>query len=108
MKRFWTNFLIAAPQNSDQVQKLKEKYAKEVERYRAQETEIEADAKRAENEVSLERRRADRFDLGEVILEAALVICSIALLTRKRLFWKLGLVLGVAGVVIGAAGFMVR
>lgn len=105
---FLDQLSIAAPQNSDQVQKLKEKYAKEADRYRAQEAEIEAEAKRAENEVRLQRRRADRFDLGEVILEAALVICSIALLTRKRLFWKLGLVLGVAGVVIGAAGFLVH
>ena len=106
---FLDQLSLAAPQNSDQVQKLKDKYTKEVERYRAQETEIEAEAKRAEGEVrTLQRRRADRFDLGEVILEAALVICSIALLTRKRLFWKLGLVLGVAGLVIGAAGFQVH
>jgi hypothetical protein len=41
------------------------------------------------------------------MLEASLVICSITLLTRKRLFWGLGLVLGLAGLVIGAAGLMV-
>jgi hypothetical protein len=42
------------------------------------------------------------------MLEAALVICSITLLTRKRFFWAMGLVLGLLGVAIAAAGFFVR
>jgi hypothetical protein len=95
-------------QNSDQVEKVKEKYAKEVARYSDEQKDIEADAKKSEDDVKLEGRRADRFDLGEVMLEAALVICSITLLTRKRFFWGLGLVLGVLGVAIGAAGFLVH
>jgi hypothetical protein len=105
---FLDELSILAPQNSDQAKKLKDKYTKTVERYRAEQAEIQAEARKAESEVSVQRRRADRFDLGEVMLEAALVICSITLLTRKQLFWKLGLVLGAAGVLIGAAGFLVR
>jgi len=95
-------------QASDQVEKVKEKYTKEVERYRDEQKDIEAEAKKAQDDVKREGRRADRFDLGEVMLEAALVICSITLLTRKRLFWAMGLVLAVVGVVIGAAGFFVH
>ena len=95
-------------QNSEQVDKLKEKYAKEVERYRDEMKDIEAEAKKAEDEVRVQQRRADRFDLGEVMLEAALVICSITLLTRKRIFWGMGLVLGLAGLAIGAAGLLIR
>lgn len=95
-------------QNSDQVQKIREKYQKEVERYRDEQKDIEAEAKKDEDEVRTERRRADRFDLGEVMLEAALVICSITLLTRKRFFWGFGLALGIAGLAIGAAGLLIR
>ncbi len=58
--------------------------------------------------MKLEGRRADRFDLGEVMLEAALVICSITLLTRKRFFWGMGLVLATVGVAIAAAGFLIH
>ena len=58
--------------------------------------------------MKVERRRADRFDLGEVMLEAALVICSITLLTRKRAFWILGTALGLCGVAIGAAGLFIH
>ena len=36
-------------------------------------------------------RKADRFDLGEVFLEIALVITSITLLSGRRLFWHIGL-----------------
>ena len=100
--------LVASLQNSDQVEKVKEKYAKEVERYRDDQKDIEAEAKKAQDDVKREGRRADRFDLGEVLLEAALVICSITLLTRKRIFWGLGLVLGLLGIAIGAAGFLVH
>src|ERR1700733_13043294 len=95
-------------QNSDSVDKMKEKYQKEAERYRDQQKDIEAEARKAQDEVKHQGRRADRFDLGEVMLEAALVICSITLLTRKRIFWLLGVVLGMLGLAIGAAGFLVH
>ncbi|MGH9711705.1 MAG: DUF4337 domain-containing protein [Candidatus Acidiferrales bacterium] len=94
-------------QKPEQVEKVKEKYAKEIERYRDEEKEIQAEARSAENEVQIEQRRADRFDLGEVMLEAALVICSITLLTRKKFFWAFGLTLGAAGVVIASSGLLI-
>jgi len=92
----------------DQAAEMKEKYNKEIERYTEQEKEIQAQAREAEKEVQLNGRRADRFDLGEVVLEAALVICSITLLTRKRVFWGMGLVLGMIGVALGVAGLLIR
>ena len=87
---------------------IKEKYSKEVARYAAEQGEIEGEAKAAEDEVAIERRRADRFDLGEVMLEAGLVICSITLMTRKRIFWQSGGVLGLVGLGIAAAGFLIH
>jgi hypothetical protein len=42
------------------------------------------------------------------MLEAALVICSITLLTRKKIFWISGVVLGLAGVVIAAGGLLIH
>jgi len=99
---------VFALQNSAQIEALKKKYEKEVERYREEQKEIEAEAERAEGEVQVEQRRANRFDLGEVMLEAALVISSITLLTRKRFFWGLGVVLGLLGLVIGSTGLLIR
>jgi len=99
---------VFALQNPEQTQKIKEKYQKEIEKYKDQEKDIKNEAESAENDVLIEGRRADRFDLGEVMLEAALVICSITLLTRKKLFWAMGLVLGAAGVVIAASGLLIH
>jgi hypothetical protein len=95
-------------QNADQAEKLKEKYQKEVDRYRDEQKDIQAEAKKAEDEVGIQEKRADRFDLGEVLLEAALVICSITLLTRKRFYWGLGMILGFLGVVIAVAGLFIH
>ncbi len=95
-------------QDPSQVAKIKEKYAKEVERYNGQQKDIEADARKAEDDVVAQERRADRFDLGEVLLEAGLVICSITLLTHKKIFWFSGSLLAIAGVAIAVAGLFVH
>jgi glucan-binding YG repeat protein len=99
---------VFALQNSEQANKSKEKYEKEIERYKEEGQDIQAEAKNAEKEVAVERRHADYFDLGEVLLEAALVICSITVLTRKRFFWYLGSALGIIGVGIGITGLLVH
>ncbi|HEX3435322.1 MAG TPA: DUF4337 domain-containing protein [Pseudacidobacterium sp.] len=55
-------------------------------------------AQEYEAEVHRAERKANRFDLGEALLEIGLVITSITLLTRQRIFWYAGMVFGLAGV----------
>jgi hypothetical protein len=105
---FLDELSIFSLQDSAHADAIKEKYAKEVERYGEELKDIQAEAKKAEAEVKVEEARADRYDLGEVLLEAALVICSITLLTRKKIFWYLGILLGLAGIVTGIMGWMVH
>jgi uncharacterized protein HemX len=57
--------------------------------------EFEADVKKAE-------RQAGHYDLGEALLEIAVVLSSITLLTRQKIFFFGGLALGIAGTVIAA------
>ena len=45
---------------------------------------------------------------GAVILEIALIICSLTLLTRKKGFWYSGMAIGVFGFFVGVSGFLVR
>jgi hypothetical protein len=59
-----------------------------------------------EAEVELFTHRANRYDLGETLLEVGLVICSITLLTKRRAFWVAGIVFGAAGVVLTALGLL--
>ena len=65
-------------------------------------------ARNFEEEVQTEQRRADRYDLGEALLEMALVVTSIALITSRQPFWWAGMALGVAGFVSAIAGFLVH
>ena len=88
--------------------KLHDKYAGEAARYKDEQKEIEEKAREMEAEVDLVRKRADRFDLAEVFLEVGLVITSITLLSGRRLFWYLGVLLGVVGMVIAATSFLVH
>lgn len=88
--------------------KLRGKYSQEAERYKDEQKEIEAEARKLEQEVSTERNRADRFDMAEVFLEVGLVITSITLLSGRRIFWHLGMVLGVVGVVVAVTGLVVH
>jgi hypothetical protein len=99
---------ITPPSNSEAFAKLRDEYLQEGDRYKDEQKEIEAEARKLEQEVALERKRADRFDLGEVFLEIALVITSITLLSGRRVFWYLGLFMGAAGLVLAATGFLVR
>ena len=70
--------------------------------------EIQAEARKLERDVGVERIRADRFDLAEVFLEVGLVITSITLLSGRRLFWYLGMVFGVVGIVVAVTGALIR
>jgi hypothetical protein len=105
---FLDELSVFALQNSAEAGAIKEKYGKEVARYTEELKDIQAEAKKAQDEVKVEEKRADRYDLGEVLLEAALVICSITLLTRKRIFWYFGIGLALAGIVTGIMGWMVH
>ena len=92
----------------EQATKLQQKYTQDIERYRNDQKEIEEKARDLEKEVVFERNRADRFDLGEVFLEMGLVITSITLLTRRRVFWGVGSALAAVGIVLAATAFLIH
>ena len=65
---------------------------------------LKKEAEEFEAEVHLAEHRADYYDLGEALLEIGLVVSSVTLLTRSRIYWYLGIgasVIGVASVVWG-------
>jgi hypothetical protein len=55
-------------------------------------------AKALEEKVEQAEARADRFDLAEALLEIGLVITSVTLLTRSRIYWYLGIVFSIGGI----------
>src|SRR2546426_4239751 len=79
----------------------------EVERNKEDQNEIEGVARGYEKELTVERSKANRFDLGEVCLEAALVIVSMTLLTKRKTFWGIGMAVAVLGLGIALTGLWV-
>jgi len=70
--------------------------------------EAQEKARDLEKEVALQEKRADRFDLGEALLEIGLVITSVTLLTRSRIYWYFGMLFAAAGVASAVAAYLIR
>ena len=99
---------VQATTDASGLAKLREKYSGEAARYKDEQKGIEDKAHEMEAEVDHERNQADRFDLSEVFLEVGLVITSITLLSGRKIFWALGIFLGIVGIVIASTGFLVH
>ena len=65
-------------------------------------------AKDLKAEVDLTESRAGRFDLGEALLQIAVVLASITLLTRHQRYVIVGCVLGIMGVAITASAYLLH
>jgi hypothetical protein len=99
---------VMATTDAAKAAQLREKYQAEAKGYADQQKEIDAEARKLEQETTHERDRADRYDLAEVFLEIGLVVTSITLLSGRRIFWQSGMVLGVVGVIISCTAPFVR
>jgi|ERR1700722_4504054 hypothetical protein len=99
---------ITSTTDAGSLAKLRDKYSQEATRYQSDQKGIEEKANELEAEVKTERDRANRFDLAEVFLEIGLVITSITLLSGRRIFWALGVVLGVVGIIVASTGFLLH
>jgi hypothetical protein len=99
---------VVASKDAEGVAKLHKRYQAEADRYKDEQKELDTKAHELEKEGELTRRKADRFDLSEVFLEIALVVSSITLLSGRRIFWRLGLLMAAAGVLVAASVWIVR
>ena len=99
---------VVSTVDKEKAEAIRAKYHKEVERYAEDKDEISEKATELQKERDLYQRRADHFDAGEGVLEFALIICSLTLLTHQRFFWFSGIAIGIAGVIVALTGFLIR
>src|ERR1700722_19416612 len=78
-------------------------YKAKITKWTAQLNDDQAKAHALEDEVEHAEGQASRYDLGEALLQIAVVLSSITLLTRHRGYFYFGLSLGVAGLLIAAS-----
>jgi len=94
--------------DKDKAAALREKYTAEAERYTREKNDAADEAEKLEVERDLVGKRENRFDAGEVILEIGLIVCSLTLLTKRRVFWVAGVALGLLELIVTASGFLLR
>lgn len=67
---------------------------------------IQENAREMEHERELVERRANFYDAAELFLEISIVLCSIALLTEMKLFWKFSFITTIIGIGVGLWGLL--
>lgn len=90
---------VATIADKDTAAKISKTYADHQKKWDDELKEEQDKAEALEKRVEKAEAHAARFDLGEALLEIGLVITSVTLLTRNRLYWYFGIVFSVAGIV---------
>ncbi len=83
-------------------------YKTHIDKWEQELPEEEAIAHRYEEAGEHAESQADRYDLGEALLQISVVLSSITLFTRNRTYFILGLTIGAAGLITAASGLLVH
>jgi len=75
-------------------------FTKQAEQQKTGTEDVRQSAEKLEEETRIEAKRASYFDLGEVCLEATIVLCSITLLSGSLFYWKISFVSTAVGLLL--------
>jgi hypothetical protein len=84
-----------------------QEYTKNAERYRKDDDEIQKQAQELEQESHVRGHQALRLHFGEVFLEISIVLASLAILSKRGVFWYAALAGGAVGAIIGATAYFI-
>jgi hypothetical protein len=83
-------------------------YQAHIAKWKSELTEEQEKARGYEEDVQHTEHQAARYDLGEALLQIAVVLCSVTLFTRRRSYFIFGLSLGVAGLIVASTAIVVH
>ena len=93
------------PEAREKMEALLKKFAEEEKRYNAEKKDIEKDAKKLEHERDVNRSKDPYFDYAEVLLQIAIVMSSVSILSKSRPIFYFSLVLAAGGALLTVNGF---
>jgi hypothetical protein len=96
------------PEARAQAVALRQELLGKAERYKDETDTIQKGAEDLQHRSEVAHHRADRFDMGELGVELALVLCSIAVLTKRSFYWFIGMGFGLIGLIMGLSGLLVQ
>jgi hypothetical protein len=94
------------PEVKERVEALLKKTSEEESRYNAEKKEIEKEAKKLEHERDLYRGKDPYFEYGEVLLQIAIVIASISILSGSRPVFYFAIIGAILGAIFSLNGFL--
>jgi hypothetical protein len=94
--------------NGDAVEKKLADYRAHQQKWQQELNELQDKAREFEAEVDHAEKQALRFDIGEALLQISVVLCSITLFTRRRLYFFFGLSVGAAGLLSAASALLIH
>ena len=103
------NFLDRAgtmkPQVRTRIEAEIKKVADEENRHASEKKDIEREARKAEHERDLNRKKDPYFDFGEALLQISIVMSSIAILSSSRPVFFFSLIVAAVGAILSFNGF---
>ena len=93
------------PEARQTLEALLKKFGEEEKRYNAEKKDIEKEAKTLEHQRDINRDKDPYFDYAEVLLQIAIVMSSVSILSRSRPTFYFSLVLAVGGALLAVNGF---
>jgi hypothetical protein len=93
------------PEVRERVEGMLKKMSEEEVRYNAEKKEIENEAKKLEHERDLNRSKDPYFDYGEVLLQIAIVMASVSILSGSRPVFYFAIVSACLGTLASLNGF---
>ena len=93
------------PEARQRYEEVLKKFAEEEKRYNAEKKDIEKDAKKLEKERDWNRDKDPYFDYAEVLLQIAIVMASVSILSTSRPMFFFSLALALGGALLTINGF---
>jgi len=91
----------------DAADKLRARYDDQRTKYTEQKDSQQEKAEKSDKTAEEDERRGLRFDVGEGLLEIALVLTSLYFISKKKFFPVMGVTAGIIGCVIAITGYLI-
>jgi hypothetical protein len=98
---------LTAPQAAAALDKLQVEDAAAVKRYDQELAEARAKAEKIEADKRLHERQGSWFQSAFIILQAGVVLCTVAASAKRKELWAAAIALGVAGLAVVGYGFLI-
>jgi hypothetical protein len=99
-------FSQGRPEMAEALGVLEQKTIAAAKKYESELKDLEANGNRLQDEKRLHQKQGDRFQIAFVVLQAGVVLSTIAASARRKELWAAALTAGVLGLLMVANGFL--